>query len=71
MILYSRFFNIKRITIDQKETPCTDINKKIKDVTKENEGSVPNDEDGSCDDYNMNSDNIITTKRKHTMQSME
>ena len=71
MIFYSRLFNIKRIAIDQKETPCTDINKKIKDVAKENEGSVADDEDDSCDNYNMNSDNIITTTKKHTMQSME
>ena len=51
MIFYSRFFNIKRITIDQKETPCTDVNKKFKDVAKENEGSVADDEDDSCNDY--------------------
>ena len=67
MIFYSRFFNIKRITIGQKETPCTDINKKFKNVAKENEGSVADDEDDSCNDYNMNSDNIVTAKRKHTM----
>lgn len=52
MIFYSEVFNIKKITTDQKQTPCTNTTKEIKDVANENEGSDADDEDNSCDDYN-------------------
>lgn len=32
MIFYSGLFNIKRITMDQKQTPCTNTTEKIEDV---------------------------------------
>lgn len=43
---------MKKITTDQKQTPCTNTTKEIKDVANENEGSDADDEDNSCDDYN-------------------
>ena len=32
MIFYSGLFNIKRITMDQKQTPCTNTTEKIEDI---------------------------------------
>ena len=65
------FFSIRRITINQKQTPYTITTEEI-NVSSENEGF---DADGNfdiCNDdnSNMNSNNNISTK-KNTTQSME
>ena len=52
MIFYSALYNIRRITIDQKQTPCTNTTEEIEDATNENKGSAVEDEGHSCDDDN-------------------
>ena len=52
MIFYSALYNIRRITIDQKQTPCTNTTEEIEDATNENKGSAVEDEGHSYDDDN-------------------
>ena len=63
MIFYSALYNIKRITIDQKQTPCTNTTEEIQDATNENKGSAVEDEGHNS---SMNSDHFQITYNKLT-----
>ena len=66
MIFCSMLFNIRRILIDQKQIPRTNAT----DVTKKTHGSDAYYDDGLDNGKSsMNSNNIITAKRKHITQS--
>ena len=66
MIFFSANFNIRRITNDQKQTPCTNTTEEIEDIVNDNQDSDADDDDFRCNDdnSNINSNNQMTTKRE-------